>query len=278
MTHLLEYIETPSTKLWTESFLRDQPQASVVFTGGSGEYRTVSMHETEKLARWLNSLGHGFVAFDKQGCGESSGSWSSVTMDILVADFAALACYVKNRHQTPLILMGHSQGSRLALEVAATIGDVVAALILRVCSSPYLEERLHYQLTRFGTEAGEQDWEKWKAEMEEIKRTVGQQGTVEGFCLNYPRTYWLSWLNRKPSSEFIDKLNIPIFALNAEDDEFTPDFAYGSIHEKLKAHFHPKSLANADKVGGHGLRKPKESIGEAEADKDIEAWLKELWD
>lgn len=277
VNHILEYIETRHTKLWTESFLIEQPKATVIFASGSGEYRIVSMDYADKLAQWINSLGYNFVTFDKHGCGESSGTWSQVTMDILVSDFASLAVHVKDSHQLPVILMGHSEGSRLALEVATMTNNVVFALILRVCSSQYIEDRIYYQLTRFGTEQSKKDCERWQAGIEEIKQKVERQERIEGFLSDHPRTYWLSWLNRQPSAELIDKVKVPILVLNAEDDEFTPEFAYRSIHEQIARHYHPKSLAKAYKVGGHGLIRSHEAVGESEADKEIERWLENLW-
>ena len=73
MKTIQEFIENEKYKIWTEMYLADYPKATIIYSNGSGEYRTVSMEDSHAIASWLNKNNYNFLVYDKFGCGKTSG-------------------------------------------------------------------------------------------------------------------------------------------------------------------------------------------------------------
>ena len=228
------------------------------------------MWKTSQIAKWLTSHNFNFIAYDKFGCGESSGDWKQVSLDTLRDDLAAISDFIYTQLKAPVIIMGQSEGSIIAPE-AANLTNSIKALVLRVASNQNIRERMKYQYEKLEWE--EDAWKAWNSGIQKIETSHEQRKPITGFLMNYPNTYWLSRLNRKLTAAHIQELNIPIFALNGEKDIYTPKDAFEEIHKTLNSHISQKSKAKIYNDVGHSLSKTNEHWGESEADKDIIDWL-----
>jgi hypothetical protein len=71
----------------------------------------------------------------------------------------------------------------------------------------------------------------------------------------------------------LDLLSLPVLALNAELDPYTPPCAFRPIHDVLARQPHPYSAATVFPYVGHSLRLEHQRWGESEADRYIAEWL-----
>ena len=108
----IKYLTTLSTHQIAYHYSRGN-QPTVVFIHGFGSSmqgdKAVAMEEA--CRRW----GHAFIRFDLSGCGQSSGDFSSATIDRWLADAIAV---IDKLTQGPLILVGSSMGGWLMVLIA----------------------------------------------------------------------------------------------------------------------------------------------------------------
>ncbi|MGB3625353.1 MAG: alpha/beta hydrolase, partial [Henriciella sp.] len=91
-----------------------------------------------ELEAWAASEGHGFLAFDYTGHGESGGKFEDGTISAWRAD--ALSA-IEKQTDGPLVLVGSSMGGWMALLAALALKDRVAGLIL-IAPAPDFTEKL----------------------------------------------------------------------------------------------------------------------------------------
>ena len=100
----------------------------VLFLHGAGMDHTVWRHQT----RWLRARGRGVMAPDFPGHGSQGGEG--------LASVQEMAVWVAQALEEPTVVVGHSMGALVALELAATAGLPVTGLVL-VGASPRM--RVH---------------------------------------------------------------------------------------------------------------------------------------
>jgi len=113
-----------------------QTKALILMFAGSGpidrneNLPNFSLNIFNKLAESFADAGYASVRYDKRGCGASGGDYISAGH----SDFVADAVWVTNHMQqltnfanTPLILLGHSEGAAIAPQVAAQLTSPVHA-------------------------------------------------------------------------------------------------------------------------------------------------------
>jgi len=113
-----------------------QTKALILMFAGSGpidrneNLPNFSLNIFNKLAESFADAGYASVRYDKRGCGASGGDYISAGH----SDFVADAVWVTNHMQqltnfanTPLILLGHSEGAAIAPQVAAQLTPPVHA-------------------------------------------------------------------------------------------------------------------------------------------------------
>jgi pimeloyl-ACP methyl ester carboxylesterase len=113
-----------------------QPGPGVVFLGGFRSDMTGTKAAT--LDDWAGRTGHGFVRFDYQGHGASSGDWQDATVGLWRDDALAVLDQLTDG---PQILVGSSMGGWIALLAALARPEKVAGLLL-IAAAPDFTERL----------------------------------------------------------------------------------------------------------------------------------------
>ncbi|WP_315983578.1 alpha/beta fold hydrolase [Aliamphritea spongicola] len=79
-----------------------------------------------RISQSLVSLGFSVLRFDFTGLGGSDGDFSNTNFSSNVNDLVAAADYLRENHQAPALLIGHSLGGRAVLSAANRIPEVAA--------------------------------------------------------------------------------------------------------------------------------------------------------
>lgn len=121
-----------------------RPVAVAVLLQGSGPIdrdgnaRTLQIDIQRQLAVGLAGAGIDSVRFDKRGVGESEGEYLTTGFDDLVDDALAVVDAV-SAEGLPVIVVGHSEGSALAVRVAAERPDLAGIVMLSSAARSGLE-------------------------------------------------------------------------------------------------------------------------------------------
>jgi alpha/beta superfamily hydrolase len=86
------------------------------------------------ISRALVQRDIGVMRFDFTGLGESEGDFSETTFSSNVEDLIAAAEYMKSRHESPAILIGHSFGGAAVIQAA---GKIQSSRAVAVIATPY---------------------------------------------------------------------------------------------------------------------------------------------
>lgn len=79
-----------------------------------------------RISAALTGRGFGVLRFDFTGLGSSEGDFANTNFSSNVADLIAAAAWLRDHHQAPKILIGHSLGGAAVLAAAAQIPAAVA--------------------------------------------------------------------------------------------------------------------------------------------------------
>lgn len=89
-----------------------------------------------KISRGLSAHGIAVLRFDFTGLGNSEGDFSNTHFSSNVSDLLAAAAALRDRHEAPQLLVGHSLGGTAALMVANKIPEVRAVATLGSPAEP----------------------------------------------------------------------------------------------------------------------------------------------
>ena len=124
------------------------PWATAVFLHDSGpqdrngDSPQAPLHLFAALAEDLASSGCASVRYDKRGCGQSSGDAAAASVEDLAEDGAAAVRFARRLHETarrPVFLVGHSEGTVLALMLAARDPKLAGLVLLAPQLTPMRE-------------------------------------------------------------------------------------------------------------------------------------------
>lgn len=79
-----------------------------------------------RISAALTGRGFGVLRFDFTGLGSSEGDFANTNFSSNVADLVAAAAWLRDHHQAPKILIGHSLGGAAVLAAAAQVPEAVA--------------------------------------------------------------------------------------------------------------------------------------------------------
>ncbi|QDU85994.1 Alpha/beta hydrolase family protein [Planctomycetes bacterium Pla163] len=95
-----------------------------------------------RIARGLAAEGFAVLRFDFTGLGGSEGDFANTDFSSNAADLVAAAAALRERHQAPRLLVGHSLGGAAALVAAPRIDEVRAVATIGAPSDPTHVEKL----------------------------------------------------------------------------------------------------------------------------------------
>lgn len=84
------------------------------------------IHAVSRIAKSLNAHGIAVLRFDFTGLGESDGEFANTNFTSNISDLIHAAAYLKDEHQAPSILIGHSLGGAAVLVAASHLPFVQA--------------------------------------------------------------------------------------------------------------------------------------------------------
>lgn len=77
------------------------------------------LHAARRISQSLAARGYGVLRFDFTGLGESEGDFADTHFSSNVADLVAAVDHLRNEHEAPRLLIGHSLGGAAVLAAAA---------------------------------------------------------------------------------------------------------------------------------------------------------------
>jgi len=89
-----------------------------------------------RIAQALTGHGMAVLRFDFTGLGASEGEFANTNFSSNVADLIAAASYLRERHQAPALLIGHSLGGAAVLAAASAIAEARAVVTVAAPSDP----------------------------------------------------------------------------------------------------------------------------------------------
>ena len=95
-----------------------------------------------RIGRELARLGIALLRFDFTGLGHSGGEFASTNFSSNVDDLVAAADHLRERHEAPLLLVGHSLGGAAVLAAAERIPEVRAVATIGAPAEPVHVKKL----------------------------------------------------------------------------------------------------------------------------------------
>jgi len=97
-----------------------------------------------RICKGLAELGISTLRFDFTGIGESAGDFADTSFSSNVADLKAAAGWLREHHDAPCLIIGHSLGGAAVLLAAGEIPEVKAVVTVAAPSDPaHLQHTLH---------------------------------------------------------------------------------------------------------------------------------------
>ena len=89
-----------------------------------------------RIATALTESGFGVLRFDFTGLGKSDGEFANTNFTSNTEDVLAAAEWLRNQHQAPQLLIGHSLGGAAVLAIADEIKEVRAVATIGAPADP----------------------------------------------------------------------------------------------------------------------------------------------
>ncbi|MBW6493894.1 MAG: bifunctional alpha/beta hydrolase/OsmC family protein [Burkholderiaceae bacterium] len=176
------------------------------------------------IARALADAGFGVLRFDFTGLGGSGGDFANTHFSSNVDDLVAAADWLRAKHGTPALLVGHSLGGAAVLAAAHRIDDARAVVTLGAPFDPaHVTHQLGEGLTLIKTDG------------EARVKLGGREFTL--------RREFLDDVAGQPQAERIHALRRPLLVMHAPADTVVAVDNARRIFERAR---HPKSFVSLD--------------------------------
>ena len=200
------------------------------------------------ISRALNMTGIAVLRFDFTGLGDSEGDFADTNFTSNVEDLIAAANYLKENHQVPTILIGHSLGGAAVLSAAGLLPDVKAVATIGAPFDPHHVSHL------------------FEAGLDEIKSTGQANVTIGGRSFKVKKQF-LDDLETQVIEEKLRNLRKAILVMHSPQDSTVEVENARRIYST--AH-HPKSFISLDGAD-HLLTRKEDSLYVGEM---IACWAK----
>ncbi|MEP6855596.1 MAG: bifunctional alpha/beta hydrolase/OsmC family protein [Pedococcus sp.] len=189
-----------------------------------------------RIAQALTGFGIAVLRFDFTGLGGSGGDFANTDFTSNVGDLVSAADYLREHHQAPTILIGHSLGGAAVLAAAERIPETRAVATI---GAPAGTEHLLHLLGAS------------RAEIE-------QEGEAEVCLASRPfriRKEFLDDVTSQPQAERIRRLGVPLLVMHSPNDDTV---GVENAREIFDAARHPKSFVSLDGAD-HLLTRPSDA-------------------
>ena len=175
---------------------------------------------TQWISRTLAELGISVFTFDFRGLGESEGDFSKTTLSTMQEDYLAAVEAMRRHFCAPQLLIGHSIGGVISLQMASQVSEAKAVVTLATAASfREVVSRLKKQLPQFkNQESGEIEW---GGERFPIRKTL------------------IESLQNTDILESASALKLPLLAIHSIRDEI---LGFQNAQDIFEAASGPKSL------------------------------------
>ena len=185
------------------------------------------MLTTYRLSKAMAEKGYATLRFDFTGLGGSEGEFSQTEFSSNVADVMAAIDYLRQQHQAPALLIGHSLGGTAVLEAALHCEEVRAIVTIAAPSQP--DHVLHH----FGKSLSL--LEQGIASSIEV---AGEQYDIEPEFLTDLRSYDMQ--------QRLMKLNKPVLIFSVAGDALVGETNAQELHEWIGGDSEIITLENSD--------------------------------
>ncbi len=200
------------------------------------------------ISRVLTLTGIAVLRFDFTGLGESEGDFADTNFSSNVEDLVAAANYLKENHQTPTILIGHSLGGAAVLAAAGLLPDIKAVATIGAPFDPKHVSHL------------------FDAGLDEINSTGQANVNIGGRSFKVKKQF-LDDLEEQVTEKKLRNLRKAILVMHSPQDRTVEvenaRRIYGTAH-------HPKSFVSLDGAD-HLLTRKEDSLYAGEM---IACWVK----
>lgn len=177
-----------------------------------------------RIAGTLTAHGIATLRFDFTGLGASGGEFANTNFSSNVQDLVAAAQYLRDNHEAPKILIGHSLGGAAVLAAAEQVPAAVAVATIGAPADPaHVAENFACDVARIESDG--------EAEV----MLAGRQFTI--------RKQFLDDIAEQPMKEVIGNMRKALIVFHSPRDEVV-DIANAA--EIYKAAKHPKSFVSLD--------------------------------
>ena len=216
-------------------------KSAILFIGGSGKTdrdetapeKVTYSGKKEKLFKHLAEAfeNHGISSFryDKRGVLDENGKvdreiWKSADRDHLISDAEDALRFTAQYFgldYSEIIIIGHSEGSIIAVEAALSIGGSLKAMLLLGAQARSMKDMLHYQIVESSDAAKSGQNEKPEDDYEMALNMV--ETSEEVFAPDdKPMNWYRQFLKAPANADRIKGVNAKIAVFQGEDDFFTP--------------------------------------------------------
>jgi len=171
------------------------------------------------ITKALAARGISTLRFDFTGLGSSEGDFSNTNFSSNVEDLVAAARFMKDRNQSPAILVGHSLGGAAVIHAAHKINSVKAVATIGAPADP-----VHVK-------------ENFALKLEEIEKTGEATVTLAGREFNIKKQF-LDDLKASSMEDKVSSLNRALLIMHAPIDKTVSIENAARLYSKAK---HPKS-------------------------------------
>ena len=196
-----------------------------------------NLNAVVNITRALTQGGFAVLRFDFTGLGESEGDFADTNFSSNVDDLVAAANYLKENHESPHLLIGHSLGGAAVLMAAMRLRDVKA---IATIGAPAQTEHV----TRLFTDKIDKIEEEGKAEVS----LSGRPFTI--------KKQFLDDLKKVQEDHDLRKINRPVLILHSPADKTVSVDNAREIYQEL---LHPKSFISLDEAD-HLLSQKEDSL------------------
>lgn len=185
---------------------------------------TKNLKAIAHICRALTDRGLAVLRFDFTGLGESEGDFSETNFSSNIEDLVVAAEFMKEKFESPAILIGHSLGGAAMLHAGSRIGSTRAVVTIGAPADPaHLKQSL-------------------KDSRKKIEKEGQAEIAIGGKSFTVKKQF-LDDLEKIEMQKAIRNLKKPLLILHSPVDEIVDPENAATI---FKAAFHPKSFISLD--------------------------------